>query len=171
MWHSMHLHLRSQNVTVTRGQRNFFYFKRSFYIYGTCPCIMHGNGTEVYQGMSEGVGWPVQTFHGADFTESTCFEGMFVFLWCAYVYVCLKHDSRKCIHPKIPVQLLTIVQDWIKTSRFCMTSVWASKECFQCCLFFQFVLKITWDVVFSQILMALLLTWNKKQTHSCLSVI
>lgn len=43
------------------------------------PCIMHGNGTGVYQGMSEGVGWPVQTFHVADLTESLCLNACLCF--------------------------------------------------------------------------------------------
>lgn len=38
---------------------------------------MHGNGTGVYQGMSERVGWPAQTFHVGDLTE-TFFECVFV---------------------------------------------------------------------------------------------
>lgn len=60
---------------------------------------MHGNGTGVYQGMSEMVGWPEQTFHVADLTFhvadlterlcNLCFYDCIT--WCAYVslYVCV----------------------------------------------------------------------------------
>lgn len=40
---------------------------------------MHGNGTGVYQGMSERLGWPVQTFQGAEKQRDKVFEHFHVF--------------------------------------------------------------------------------------------
>lgn len=71
---------------------------------------MHGNGTGVYQGMSERVGWPVQTFHVADLTERLCLNVYLCFndclTWC--VYICFKHDSRMCTYLK-PVFTSTLL--------------------------------------------------------------
>lgn len=41
---------------------------------------MHGNGTGVYQGTSERVGWLVQTFHEADLTKRLCLNVFFVLI-------------------------------------------------------------------------------------------
>lgn len=76
---------------------------------------MHGNGTGVYQGMSERVGWPVQTFHVADLTERLCLKVHLCFYdcitWYAW-YIGFKND-RECAHILfITFDSLANIQGW-----------------------------------------------------------